>query len=58
MGVALLGAACFVALVLGVVGLRVQQVRLSYRLDTLRTARAELEEARGRLRVLELPEAA
>ena len=46
-----LGAGFFVALVLGVVGLRVQQVRLSYRLDGLRTVKTELEEARGRLRV-------
>ena len=44
-------AGFFVALVLGVVGLRVQQVRLSYRLDGLRTVRAEVEEVRGRLRV-------
>lgn len=44
-------AGFFVALVLGVVGLRVQQVRLSYRLDGLRTIKGELEEARGRLRV-------
>jgi cell division protein FtsL len=40
-----------VALVLGVVGLRVQQVRLSYRLDGLRTVRTELDELRGRLAV-------
>lgn len=51
MAIALVGTGCLVGLVLGVVGLRVQQVRLSYRLDTLRTTRAELEEARGRLRV-------
>ena len=51
MVITLLGTGCLVGLVLGVVGLRVQQVRLSYRLDTLRTTRAELEEARGRLRV-------
>jgi cell division protein FtsL len=51
MGAALVAASCLVALVLGMVGLRVQQVRLSYRLDALRTARAELEEARGHLRV-------
>jgi hypothetical protein len=37
--------------VLGVVGLRVQQVRLSYRLDALRTVRVELDELRGRLSV-------
>jgi cell division protein FtsL len=40
-----------VVCVLGVVGLRVQQVRLSYRLEGLRTARAELEETRSRLHV-------
>jgi len=50
---ALLCAGVLVGLVLGVVGLRVQQVRLSYRLDGLRTLRAELEETRSRLRVEE-----
>ena len=40
-----------VALVLGLVGLRMQQVRLSYRLDTLRTAKAGAEESNRRLRV-------
>jgi cell division protein FtsL len=40
-----------VALILGVVGLRVQQVRLSYRLDALRDSRAQIEEANRRLRV-------
>jgi cell division protein FtsL len=48
---ALLATGCLVGLVLGVVALRVQQVRLSYRLDTLRTTRAELEESRRRLNV-------
>jgi cell division protein FtsL len=47
----LVSAGVLVALVLGVVGLRVQQVRLSYRLDGLRTLQAELEESRSRLRV-------
>ena len=47
----LLGAGLLVALVLGLVALRVQQVRLSYRLDGLRATRAELEESRARLRV-------
>ena len=47
----LLGAAVLVALVVGVVELRVQQVRLSYRLDELRAAKAELGETRSRLRV-------
>jgi cell division protein FtsL len=40
-----------VALVLGLVGLRMQQVRLSYRLDVLRTAKAAVEEANRRLLV-------
>jgi cell division protein FtsL len=48
---AVLGAGLVVALVLGVVGLRVQQVRLSYRLEALRAARADVEETNRRLRV-------
>jgi len=44
-------AGVLVAFILGVVGLRLQQVRLSYRLDALRTAKAELEEANRRLGV-------
>jgi cell division protein FtsL len=44
-------AGVVVALVLGLVGLRMQQVRLSYRLDTLRTAKAGAEEMNRRLRV-------
>jgi cell division protein FtsL len=51
MAAALAGVGLVVALVLGVVGLRVQHVRLSYRLEGLRAARAELEEGRSRLRV-------
>ena len=51
MAAAVLGAGLAVLIVLGVVGLRVQQVRLSYRLDALRQSRAELEEANRRLRV-------
>jgi len=47
----LLGAALLVALVVGVVELRIQQVRLSYRLDGLRANRLLLEEGRGQLRV-------
>lgn len=47
----LLCAGVLVGLVLGVVGLRLQQVRLSYRLDGLRAVKAELEEAKSRLRV-------
>ena len=48
-GVAVAGVV--VALVLGLVGLRMQQVRLSYRLDSLRTAKADVEELNRRLRV-------
>ena len=48
---ALVSAALLVVLVLGVVASRVQQVRLSYRLDRLRTVKAEMEESRSRLRV-------
>jgi len=51
MATALAGAGLCVGLVLGVVGLRVQHVRLSYRLDALRAARLDLEEARSRLHV-------
>ena len=47
----LLGAGVLVGLVLGVVGLRVQQVSLSYRLDGLRTVRAGIEETRSQLGV-------
>lgn len=51
MAVSLACAGFLVALVLGLVGLRVQQVRMSYRLDALRAQRTELEELRNRLRV-------
>jgi cell division protein FtsL len=44
-------SALAVTLVLGVVALKVQQVRLAYRLDALRTAQTELEDRRMRLRV-------
>ena len=44
-------AGVVVALVLGLVGLRMQQVRLSYRLDSLRTAKVDVEELNRRLRV-------
>ena len=47
----LASAAVLVVLVLGVVGLRMQQVRLSYRLDGLRTLKAQMEESRSRLRI-------
>ena len=51
MAISVVGAGLLVALVLSVVGLKVQQVRLSYRLDALRTTRTELEEANRRLSV-------
>ena len=47
----LAGAALLVVLVLGVVGLRIQQVRLSYRMDGLRTMKAQMEDRQSRLRV-------
>jgi cell division protein FtsL len=47
----LVGATVLVLLVLSVLGIRLHQVRLSYRLDGLRRIRAELEESRSRLRV-------
>jgi cell division protein FtsL len=46
-----MAAGVLVTLVLGLVGLRVQQVRLSYRLDALRAARAQAEESNRRLNV-------
>ena len=51
MASAVVGAGLAVTLVLGVVGLRVQQVRLSNRLDALRQARTDIEETNRRLRV-------
>jgi cell division protein FtsL len=51
MGLAVALGAVLTAGVLGVVGLKAQQVRLSYRLDALRTARAAAEELNRRLRV-------
>jgi len=51
MAAGLMCSAMLVGGVLGVVGLKVQQVRLSYRLDALRAARAETEELNRRLRV-------
>jgi cell division protein FtsL len=51
MGVAVLCAAVGVAAVLGVVGLKVEQLGLGYRLDALRTARVQAEETNRRLRV-------
>ncbi len=49
--VGIAAAGVVVTLVLGLVGLRMQQVRLSYRLDTLRAAKADVEELNRRLRV-------
>ena len=46
-----MAAGLLVTLVLGLVGLRMQQVRLSYRLDALRSARTQAEEMNRRLRV-------
>ena len=51
MGLALGLSALLVGSALGVVGIKVQQVRLSYRLDALRGARAELDELNRQLRV-------
>lgn len=51
MGVAVALGAVLMAGLLGVVGLRAQQVRLSYRLDALRTTRAETEELNRRMKV-------
>ncbi|HKZ07549.1 MAG TPA: cell division protein FtsL [Methylomirabilota bacterium] len=51
MGVGVALGALLTAGVLGVVGLKAHQVRLSYRLDALRTTRAEAEELNRRLAV-------
>ncbi len=51
MGAALLISACLVGLVLGIVGIKVNQIRLSYRLDQLRLVRGELREVNRQLRV-------
>jgi len=48
---ALMSASVLVALILGGLALRVQEIRLSYRLDQLRSTKVEFEEARSRLRV-------
>lgn len=40
-----------VALVLAVVAVKIQQVRLSYRLDSLRAAASEIQDERTRLRI-------
>jgi len=46
-----MAAGVLVTLVLGLVGLRMQQVRFSYRLDALRAARTQAEERNRRLNV-------
>lgn len=51
MGLALGLAACLMVGALGVVGLKVQQVLLSYRLDSLRAAKGEADELNRQLRV-------
>ncbi len=51
MGATLLISACLVGTVLGIVALKVNQVRLSYRLDQLRLVRGELEEVNRQLGV-------
>lgn len=51
MGATLLISACLVGGVLGIVGLRVNQVKLSYRLEQLRQTRGQLEEVSRQLRV-------
>lgn len=51
MGASLLVSACLVGFVLGIVGIKVNQVRLSYRLDQLRLVRSELHEVNRQLRV-------
>ena len=51
MGVAVALGAVLMTGLLGVVGLRAQQVRLSYRMDSLRTTRAETEELNRRMKV-------
>ena len=51
MGTTLLISACLVGGVLGIVGLRVNQVKLSYRLEQLRQTRGQLEEVSRQLGV-------
>jgi cell division protein FtsL len=51
MGLALGLSACLAASALSVVWLKVQQVRLSYRLDVLRSAKGELDDLNRQLRV-------
>lgn len=51
MGLALGLSACLMVGALGVVGLKVQQVLLSYQLDSLRAAKGEADELNRQLRV-------
>jgi len=51
MGLALALSACFMGSALGVVWLKVQQVRLAYHLEGLRAARVELEDLDRQLEV-------
>jgi len=51
MATGLLLSALLVGTTIGVVAVKVQQVRLSYELDALRSARARLEEVNRQLRV-------
>jgi len=51
MAVAVLCSTTLMLGVLGIVGLKVHQVQLSYRLDALRATRAEADELNRRLRV-------
>ena len=51
MGATLLISACLVGGVLGIVGLKVNQVKLSYRLEQLRLVRGQLEGVNRQLRV-------
>lgn len=51
MGAAVALGAVLMTGLLGVVGLRAQQVRLSYRMDALRVTRAEAEELNRRMKV-------
>ena len=51
MGIALGLSACLMVGALGVVGLKVQQVLLSYRLEALRAVKGELDELNRQLRV-------
>ena len=51
MGATLLISPCLVGGVLGIVGLKVNQVKFSYRLEQLRQTRGQLEEVSRQLRV-------